>query len=288
MKGMESYGYHVYSTDLKEFKMDGAENFNNLKSFVKLAYDDQLELNTKHIEELLDRINDDNLEIYKSVLKGEWEIRKGDQWKENLTTRKMIVKNVEVFEKVIPICISLSKQYTINSIKEIFEYCRNKNGTFNFAAIGRIRTLVNIMYNDKNERLDLPIKEYMTKVYEFSELGVVHKNDIKKFVGDFARQYAIKESTNQIVICHSVMTIKELIDKFEKIFKCLIKTSRPKKDGKVEMERIELLWKEKEYFDANIANESIYILNDFLDILKDVDSEIINEVDNNDVDEIFK
>lgn len=168
----------------------------------------------------------------------------------------------------------------MDAIRSIFEYCRNKNKTFNFAAIGRIRTLVNIMYNKKNERLDLPIHEYMAEVYEFSDLGTVYKNDIKDFIRRFANKYAQRESTREILILHSLTTMTELVEKFEKIFKCLVKTSHPKKDGKVDMERIELLWKEKEYLTAEGINEKVYMLNDFLSVVNvdkmDVDEENID------------
>ena len=116
MKGMEGYGYEVFAKDLQELKLDGAEEFNDLKTMVKLAYDEQLELNTKHVEELLDLITEERLNIYKEAMNGKFEIRKADEWREDLTKMKMYVKNIEVFEKVVPICISLSKQYDMDSI----------------------------------------------------------------------------------------------------------------------------------------------------------------------------
>lgn len=284
MKGMQSYGYEIFSKDLKDFKLEGMEDFSDLKNMVKLAYDEQLELNTKHIEELLELITEDRLTIYKEVLRGSFEIRKSDEWRDDLTKNKMYVKNVEVFEKVVPICVSLSKQYDMQSIRDIFEYCRNKNNTFNFAAIARIRTLVNILYNEKNQRLDLPIQEYMKEVYDFSDLGTVNKNDIKDFIRRFANKYAQRESTREILILHSLTTMTELVEKFEKIFKCLVKTTRPGKDGKVSMERVELLWKEKEYdnYTGTDQNDKLYILSEFLNIV-DVEKHDLNENNTNEL-----
>lgn len=267
MKGMEGYGYQIFSKDLQNLKMDGIEEFNDLKAMTKLAYDEQLELNTRHIEELLELISEDRLNLYKEVLNGKFEIRKCEEWKENITKRKMYVKNIEVFEKVVPICLSFSKQYDINTIRSIFEYCRNKNNTFNFSAIGRIRTLTNILYNEKNEKLDLPIYEFMKESYEFSDLGTVHKSEIKNFIRNFTIRYAQSESTREILILRSLTTINELMEKFEKIFKCLINVSRPRKDGKVDMERVEILWKEKTYGDSN---EHIYLLEEFFNFMNDV------------------
>ena len=118
---------------------------------VKLAYDEQLQLNTSYIEELVELITEDRLGLYKEVLKGSFELRKSDCWKEDITNRKMYVKSIEIFEKVVPIFLSMSKQYEIKDIRDIFDYCRNKNNSFNFAAINRIRLLINLLYNDKNK-----------------------------------------------------------------------------------------------------------------------------------------
>jgi hypothetical protein len=253
MKGMQAYGYEIQARDLKDFKMEGMEDFSNLKDMVKLAYDEQLTLNTTHIEELMDIITEDRLNIYKEVLRGRFDIKKGNEWKEDLSNNKMIVKNIEVFEKVVPIFVSLSKQYEMDQIRDIFEHCRNKNGTFNFAAIGRVRTLVNIMYNDKNERLDLPIKEFMMEAYEFSDLGETTKSNYNNFLRSFAIKYANRVSTDIIKVNLAAMTMDDMVKKFDQIFKCLVKCGRPKRDGKFTMERVELLWPERTSLEDNIG-----------------------------------
>lgn len=269
MKGMMAYGYNISSKDLGGFYMEGAESFKDLKNMVKLAYDEQLQLNTAHIEELIEIITEDRLGLYKEVLKGSFDIRKGDEWKEDITNHRMIVKNIEVFEKVVPIFISMAKQYEVKDIKDIFDYCRNKNGSFNFAAINRIRLLINILYNDKNKRLDLPIKDFMNKVYEFSDLKKVKKIELIKFLQGFAREYAQKESTSDILISLATLTMDTLYKTFEKLFNCLIKTSRPNKEGIVEMDRVELLWKEREYYNSKNQSDKVFVLAEFLDTVVD-------------------
>lgn len=266
MKGMEAYGYEIQAKDLGEFKMNGIEDFSNLKDMVKLAYDDQLTLNTSHIEELMDIITEERLNIYKEVLRGKFEIKKGTEWKDDLSNKKMIVKNIEVFEKVIPIFVSLSKQYEMDKIRDIFEHCRNKNGTFNFAAIGRIRTLVNILYNDKNERLDLPIKEFMEESYSFSDLGETTKSDYNNFLRSFSIKYANRVSTNVIKVNLAAMTMDDMVKKFDQIFKCLVKCGRPNRQGKFTMERVELLWPERTSLEESVSEMvDNSFLSEFLD-----------------------
>ena len=80
-------------------------------------------LNTQHIEELLEIIEEDRLALYKDVLAGKYDIRKGDEWKDDLTNHRLIVKNIEVFEKVVPIFLSLTKQYNVAQVREIFVFC---------------------------------------------------------------------------------------------------------------------------------------------------------------------
>ena len=279
MTGMQAYGYQIQSKDLGEFKVEGTEVFADVKNLMRTAYDERVNMNTKHIEELMEVIEEERLNIYKDVLAGKYDIRKGDEWRDDLTNHRLIVKNIEVFEKVVPIFISLTKQYNVEQIREIFEFCRHKNGSFNFAAIKRIRTLVNILYNDRNERLDLPIKDFMKASYEFSDLATCHKNDLEKFIRDFSIKYANDASTREILIDRSILTIKDLTDKFMTIFKCLVNVSRPSKDGSVNMERVELLWKERDEFYSDLS-DNVFIINDFLSIINDDDknTETVDEI----------
>lgn len=268
MKGMQAYGYEITSVDKNSFECTGIEDFANLEDFVRLAYDEQLQFNTTHIEELMEKITEATLPIYKDVLAGKYDIRKGNKWYYDQQAFKMTVKNVEIFEKVIPFFVSLSKTYDVERIKEIFEACRNKNNTFNFSAIGRVRTLVNLMYNDKNDRLDLPIKEFMTEAYKFADLGLVKKGAVEDFCNRFAEEYARKESHGQLNINMSFITMEKLKEKFQKLFKCLVTVGRPSKKTNmmVPLERIELLWKEREYYNSEDLNDKVFILADILDI----------------------
>ena len=278
MKGMQAYGYEVCSVDRKSFECEGMEDFQNLKDIVKLAYDEQLMLNTEHIEELMEKIDENSLPAYKQVLGGLFDIKKGNDWKIDMTNEKMIVKNIEVFEKVIPFFISFSKKYDVDEVKKIFEHCRNKNKTFNFAALGRIRTLVNLTYNDKNNRLDFPIKEFMEDAYRFSDRGEAKMSEIIEFCNMCAERYATRESKGDLIITHSLVTMEKLRDKFLKLFRCLINVGRAqkKKDNRCPMERIELLWQEKEFYTSTNLNEKIFVLTDLLGIDNEVTSEVIN------------
>ena len=136
--------------------------------------------------------------------------------------------------------------------------------------MNRFRALVNIINAQKNERLDLPIEQFMQQAYEFSDLGTCHKDELKNFIINFATSYARQESTIQILIETAQLTMKRLVDAFTGLFKCLVSCSRPDKSGMIEMERVEILWKtrEQKYKDPS---QNIYILNDFLDAIVEVE-----------------
>ena len=109
----------------------------------------------------------------------------------------------------------------------------------------------------------------MNKVYEFSDLKKVKKIELTKFLQGFAHEYAQKESTSDILISLATLTMDTLYKTFEKLFNCLIKTSRPDKKGIVEMDRVELLWKEREYYNSKNQSDKVFVLAEFLDTVVD-------------------
>jgi hypothetical protein len=275
MKGMKCYGYSVTVTDLGQFAITGPEIFRDIKNIVKLASDDQSNLNTQHIEELLDLFTDTRMEIYKEVMSGAYEIRKGSDWHEDEDKKTMTVKNVEVFEKVVPIFLSMSKRFDIPVIKDIFEYCRTPQGRFNFAAIGRIRTLINLVESDEAKNLDVPIKKFMDDAWHYADKVKTNKKEFEAWILQHVNDYAASESTPDIKILMANGALKRLKSVFERLFKCLVKCTRPTKQGEFEMERIELLWEKRQIFkDPNV---SIVTIDDFLEACAHVNVTEIHE-----------
>lgn len=265
-KGMQAYGYTYSSVSLGPFTMKNADDNKDLSSAIKASRDAQTTENTEMVEELMEIITEDRLSIYREAMAGRYDIRKGKEWREDPSTMTMIVKNVEIFEKVVPLFVSMSKLYEVDDIKEIFRSCRNTNGSYNFAAIRRIKMLINILYNNKRNRLDVPIKDFMERAYAFSDVGRCNRADLIKFINDYSSEYAHKESTDRIMIWLSPVTMKTIQDTFMDIFKCLVDVSRPKKGGDITLKRNELLWQTREHKNSTTGmNESIYILQEFFE-----------------------
>jgi hypothetical protein len=49
------------------------------------------------------------------------------------------------------------------------------------------------------------------------------------------------------------------------------------------MERVELLWKEREFYNSSNLNENVYILNDFLDCMGEIEQDVIEEEIENEI-----
>jgi len=260
IRGMQDYGYQYSITDKsgENLNSDAWQAFNVVTHAAK---DERERINAKHIDELLDIITDDRLGIYKSVLSGEFDIKKGADWTENIRKREMTVKNIEIFEKVIPLFVSMTKMYSVDDVKEIFYFCR-KGNLYNFAAIRRLRTLINIFYYNKQKRLDIPFADYMKDVYELAEEPRT-KQEMFDFLENETNKYAKNDSTEDIDITKSPLTMEGIKKALDGILKCLCTVKR--KNKKFILEKNELIWKEKET-DSEFINKK-FELSEFLDDL---------------------
>lgn len=276
IKGMLSYGYEYESKNMGKFQTDKPEDLLDLESLAKGAMRKQKDLNTEHIDELIDMITEDRLPIYKDVMDGKYEIVKGRTWSENVLDHKMKVKNVEMFEKVVPIFVSMSKMYDVEDIKSIFKFCTNSKGDYNFAMINRIRLLINMIYNSKKNRLDVPIQKLMNDTYFFLQAHEIKgtikckQSDINAFILKFVTDYAKSESKGKINILLSPLTIEEIHRNVQKIWNCLVDQSRPNSKREVTLKKRELFWEEKDAKERRQEasdNERLFILGEFLDAI---------------------
>jgi hypothetical protein len=266
-RGMKSYGYLYSSEDRGVYRATREELF-GIKDATESAQSSIRALQTLYAEELMDLITEDRLSLYRDVVAGRYELIKSDKWEDDPINKKIYVKDMEVFEKVVPMFVSMSKLYEPVDIREIFNFCRNQNGTFNYAAITRMRTLINMVYNNKANRLDLPIQRFMEKTYEFAEQDECKRIDIDKFINKFAFEYMKAETTDmKTAIFLSEIVADQVKKSFKTLFDCLINTSpAKKKKGFVKLKKIELMWTTREEKETEIyKNQNVYVLAEFLE-----------------------
>lgn len=265
-RGMKSYGYLYSSEDLGAYRAS-KEDMLAIQAVKTSAIAGIKAQQTIYAEELMELITEDRLTLYRDVIAGRYEKIKADKWEEDPINRKIYVKDMEIFDKIVPFFVSMSKLYEPCDIKEIFNFCRNSNGTFNFAAIERMKMLINMVYNSKIKRLDLPIQRFMEKTYGFAEKKTCKKTDIDKYVNKFAFEYMKAESADLKTAIYLSELVSEQVKKsFMTLFKCLVNISKPDKKGIVTMSPIKLMWTTREEKESEIyKNQNIYVLAEFLE-----------------------
>lgn len=265
-RGMKSYGYLYSSEDLGAYRAS-KEDMLAIQAVKTSAIAGIKAQQTIYAEELMDLITEDRLTLYRDVIAGRYEKIKADRWEEDPINRKIYVKDMEIFDKIVPFFVSMSKLYEPCDIKEIFNFCRNSNGTFNFAAIERMKMLINMVYNSKIKRLDLPIQRFMEKTYEFAEKKTCKKTDIDKYVNKFAFEYMKAESADLKTAIYLSELVSEQVKKsFMTLFKCLVNVSKPDKKGIVTISPIKLMWTTREEKESETyKNQNIYVLAEFLE-----------------------
>lgn len=265
-RGMKSYGYLYSSEDLGAYRAS-KEDMLAIQAVKTSAIAGIKAQQTIYAEELMDLITEDRLTLYRDVIAGRYEKIKADRWEEDPINRKIYVKDMEIFDKIVPFFVSMSKLYEPCDIKEIFNFCRNSNGTFNFAAIERMKMLINMVYNSKIKRLDLPIQRFMEKTYEFAEKKTCKKTDIDKYVNKFAFEYMKAESADLKTAIYLSELVSEQVKKsFMTLFKCLVNVGKPDKKGIVTISPIKLMWTTREEKESETyKNQNIYVLAEFLE-----------------------
>lgn len=266
VKGMICYGYEYSINELGIFEIKSMiDEVGNVEELVEKSKIQLKQNNTKHINELMSMITVDRLNIYSDVMRGKYDIKKGKEWAEDVVDRSMTVKNIEVFEKVVPLFVSMSKLLTIDDIRDVFKFCQREDGSYNFAAIERIKLLINIVYYSKKDRLDVSVADFMDKVYEFIKIKKCHKTEITRFISDIASEFAHKISTDDIKVYLNRDIMEKLRDVYNKLFRCFVYVNRPNGKGEVKLEKCELLWETKDQKDrVDDLNEKSYMLLQFL------------------------
>lgn len=267
IKGMIKYGYRYSSKELGTYNglvdENNVSSVDEIESAIQRAKDEAKTVKTAHVAELLDLITEDRLFIYRDCMNGKYDIKKGKKWEDNVLDHVMVVKDIEVFEKVVPLFLSMNKMFDVEDIKAIFDFCCDDS--YNFEEIKRIKLLTNIVYNNKQNRLDLPINLFMNKVNDFmAESPLRKKSEIEQFVVDFVNTYAQKESDDVVKIYLSPITLQTMTDAFNKIFRCLVRVGRKNKEGFCELSRYDLLWTPKDEKVSKINNIVTYMLADFI------------------------
>ncbi|MBQ3415875.1 MAG: DEAD/DEAH box helicase family protein [Clostridia bacterium] len=269
-QGMQYYGYKVNTITTEKVIPDSYRTeLDEEKQRVKHRRWDEM---TIQVRKLLSQITDNNIDLYREVTKGNIAIFKdkgvneiGESYEDIRNENELYCEKIEVLEKNIPIILSFYRFYTIDTIKEIYDFCIDKRSNrLNATKLDRIRRFVNIEHNKERHKLDFPILKFVTEARKFAkEHPTVTNMDILKWQSNYAISYA--NSISGLVVDDDKY-INSIFDLVQNLWKVIIIQGRPIQ-GKISIAPFELLWQRKDilkniYGDENTHEFFIQVLED--------------------------
>ena len=239
--GMQYYGYTVTFNESNNRVPD--EKKDATEEYLRQCRNYRFNYNTAETFDFLNHLNDGNIDVYKELLKGSYEVFKDDDYKVEREENSLYAKDIEILEKNIPIVISLYKFYDCDTIRDIFEYCVDKKqNRINYTKLNRIRRFVQIESNRKRKRLDFPVLKFVKESQQWARLhGATTEMEINKYLADYAVSYA---NSIKDVVVEDKEYLETLFELTKELWKVIILQSRPK-NGNVGIVPFELLWTKK-------------------------------------------
>jgi hypothetical protein len=248
LEGIRYYGYTISQVDHAEQVSENRKL--EVEEYLKSCRHRKYNEITTQTFAFLNRINDNNIDVYREIIKGNLDILRG---KDDNNTRirednAIYAESIEIVERNTPIVLSLYKYYDCDTIKSIYEYCiEKKQNRINYTKLNRIRKFISIVNSIKKERLDFPIYKFVTDAKRFAvENPVVNKDDLTRWINE----YSVKIANNvKDVVVEDVMYLEVVKEHIEELWKIIVTQSRPK-DNKVTLTPFELLWQTKDSLDT--------------------------------------
>ena len=264
---MISFGYTVERINIDRVipeanKLEWEEKMRAIKNIHYNEY-------TAQVKKFLSHINDNNIDMYRELIRGNYALFKDDEFKEQRGDNNLYVESIEVMERNTPIVLSLYKFYTIDTIKDIYEFCtERKSNRINYAKLNRIRKFVNIQYNRKQKKLDFPILKFVKDAQKFAtEHPQVEMMDINKWIADYTIAYV--NSIKDLVV-DDTLYLENIFELCMNLWHIVIIQSRPSK-GKISIRPFELTWERKDILKSiyGDSNTKEFLLQELEDTLKD-------------------
>lgn len=246
VRGMECYGYDIQVSKAEPIKPEDIGIFTDVKEVCTNATAALRQAKNNYVTELLQYITDANLSDFYTIMEGKVETLVGPRW--GMSRGIMRVRDAEVFNKVIPIMLSLTKRYDLDDAKKFFTLCTDKKGNYNFAAIGRLRTLSNVLFSKEEGMLHVDVETFMNDCKEFIEPGEVTVVDMDDFLSRQLDRYM-----GRFQITYPDITKKKALRVIENIFKVFVNTK--KKGDTIAVEPVSIMWKTKREKMLEFANQ---------------------------------
>lgn len=271
LKGLRYYGYSVeyqdYETSISEDKKE------EIKEYLKGCRNRRFNYNTIQTFKFLDTINEGNIEEYKEILRGNYDIFKANKNMTEFGDQNLYVEDIEIVERNTPIVVGLYKFYDCDTIKDIYQYCtETKQNRINFSKLNRIRKFVVIEGNRQKNRIDFPVMKFIKDAQSWAERNIkTTKNDIEEFQKFWAAKYA---NTIPDVVVDDVKYLEKIYDLIKQLWDVVIIQDRPK-NGIISVRPFELLWERKTNLDNVYGTEKtkLFFLEELIDNIKNDDNQ---------------
>ena len=239
--GMKYYGYNVITTNIND-RINEA-HAEDIEEYLKMCRHNRYNYTTAETFKFLNHLNDGNIDIYKELLKGSYEVFKDAEYKIEREENNLYASDIEILEKNIPIVLGLYRFYDCDTIRDIFEYCVDKKqNRINYTKLNRIRRFVQIESNRKRKRLDFPILKFVKQSQDWARAhSSTTENEINMYLANYSAGYA--NSIKDLVV-NDKEYLEEIFELTKDLWKVIILQSRPK-NGNVGIVPFELLWEKK-------------------------------------------
>lgn len=230
----------------------------------------------------LNHINDENIDIYKDILNGSYNIFTDDEYKEIRIENNIYAEDLEVVLKNLPIYLTLYKFYSPEIIIEIFEYCKDKKtNRINYSMLNRIRRFVTIEENRMKKRIDFPVLKYIIEAQKFAqENNYVEKSTMTEWIGQYTTKIC---NTIKDVIIDDTYFLDEIYNIAKELFDIVV-VKKGTKNGLIHIEPFKLLWEKKIDFSdvfGQYANSKEFFLQDLINNIKEnsYDDSYVDDID---------
>ena len=255
IEGLQYYGYVTnvidHEKEISEDRLEFIEDY--LKSCRHIRFN-QVTVETL---DFLDHVNDGNIDLYRELISGNYNIFKDDEYREMREDNNLYVKDIEIMERNVPIVLSLYKNYNIDTIKDIYKYCIDKKqNRINFSKLNRIRKFVSIEQSRRKRRLDFPILRFVKDAQKWADDTMkCTREEIDEWLKSYACKYA--NSVKDVVV-EDKAYLEKIYDLTCNLWKIVIDQSKPK-HGIITIRPFEMLWDTKqeinEIYQNNITKQ---------------------------------
>lgn len=276
---MRYFGYEVNITynnnQMTEDKVDQLNEFiAGVRSEMRLAV-------TSETFTLLDHMTEDNIEYYFATKKGDLDIFKLKKYDKEREQLGLYNNRLDIIDRNGEILKELYKEYSIDTIKDIYKHSCGKNGLINFTKLNRIVKLVRIEAARKSNKLDVPVWQTYNAIKGFikeNEGLELTRDEFKKKLDQFSCDYANSIKGIAVADKKFLKKIREYVKEMFMVI-CEIKKGSNKT---VTLSQLELEWHSKHLVKDTYAGTDV--TKDFF--LDSVIGELINLENDNKEDKI--